>query len=290
MKIQIMGAGALGCLYGYMLSKGGYEVVFVAKGEQYKALEEKGLRITGIEEDEIDVYVTNKPESSDLVFLTVKAYDTMNAAKMLRSVKFDAVCSLQNGVGNEEILARFFENVVGGVTTYGANIAEPGRIVYAGRGKTLIGNYRGEYAEAFYEVLSSSKVNVEVVDDINERIWEKAAINAVINPITAICRVRNGMIAEMQEIWEIAERTAIECEEILSRMGYEIDVRAMVRDVALKTSENRSSMLQDVEKGKKTEVEFINGAFVKMAEKFGINAVYNRILLNLVRGIELGVD
>ena len=289
MRIQIMGAGALGCLFGYFLLEGGYDVIFVARGKQYEALKENGLRITGIEEGTFRVNAVKKPENSDLVFLTVKAYDTLNAARMLRNVKFRAVCSLQNGVGNEEILAEFFENVVGGVTTYGANIAEPGKVVYAGKGRTILGNYRGDYAEVFHEVLSNCGVEAEISEKIEEKIWEKASINAVINPLTAICRVKNGKIVEIPELWELAEKTGKECERILAEMGYRIDVVGMVREVALKTSENRSSMLQDIEKGRRTEVEFINGAFVKAGEKLGIDPVCNRILLKLVRGIELGM-
>ncbi len=290
MKVQIMGAGALGCLFGYFLVKGGYDVVFVARGEQYRALKDEGLRVTGILDDEIEVNVVDKPENSDVVFLTVKAYDTANACRMLKEVRFDGICSLQNGVGNEEILSKFFDNVVGGVTTYGANIVEPGKIAYAGKGRTLIGNYKGDRAELFYKILLKSGVNVEIVDDINEKIWEKAAVNAVINPITAICRVKNGKIVQVDQIWDIAEKTALECMKILKKMGYEIDVVKLVRDVATKTSENRSSMLQDIEKGKRTEIEYINGAFVRKGEEMGIQPIYNRILLNLVRGIELGMD
>ncbi len=289
MKIQIMGAGALGCLFGYFLLKGGYEVVFVARGKQYEALKEKGLRITGIEEDMFRVHVVREPENSDLVFLTVKAYDTLNAARMLRKIRFDAICSLQNGVGNEEILLELFENVVGGVTTYGANIAKPGKIVYAGKGKTILGDYRGDFAEVFCEILLKSGVEAEISGNIKEKIWEKASINAVINPLTAICRVKNGKIVEIPELWELAEKTGKECERILAEMGYRIDIVETVREVAMKTSENRSSMLQDVEIGRRTEVEYINGAFVRAGEKFGIDAVYNRMLLKLVRGIELGM-
>lgn len=290
MKIQIMGAGALGSLFGYFLLKGGYDVIFVARGEQYRALKERGLRVTGIEEYEDEVYVTRRPENSDLVFLTVKAYDTLEASKMLRDVRFDAVCSLQNGVGNEEILAEFFENVVGAITTYGANLAEPGKVVYAGKGKTVLGNYKGDYAQVFFEVLSNSGVDAEIVNDIEEKIWEKAAINAVINPITAICRFNNGKVVEIPEIWEIAKRTAAECQEILMKMGYRVDIVKTVKEVALKTSENRSSMLQDIEKGRKTEVEFINGAFVRKGGEVGVDAHYNRTLLSLIRGIEFGLD
>ena len=290
MKIQIMGAGALGSLFGALLLRAGFDVVFVARGEQLTALKNRGLRVSGLMEETFEVNAVGEPVDSDLVFLTVKAYDTEKAAQQLRNVKFRAICSLQNGVGNEEILARHFDNVVGGVTTYGANLIEPGHIMYAGEGVTFLGNFRGNGAGEFYDVLREAGVRVEVVDDIERRIWEKACINAVINPITAVCRVRNGKIVEVPELWGVARRVAKECGEVMERMGYSVDVEGLAREVAERTAMNRSSMLQDIEKGRKTEIEFINGAFVKKARELGIEATYNEILLRLVRGIELGMD
>jgi len=246
--------------------------------------------VSGLMDEHFDVAALDRPVDSDLVFLTVKAYDTENAARQLEGTRFRAICSLQNGVGNEEILARHFENVVGGVTTYGANLREPGHVVYAGEGTTILGDFRGSGAEEFELVLREAGVNAEIVEDIERRIWEKACINAVINPITAVCRVRNGKIVEVPELWEVARRIARECREVMSRMGYDVDVESVARDVAVRTAMNRSSMLQDIEKGRRTEIDFINGAFVRRARELGIDATYNEIMVKLVRGIELGVD
>ena len=287
MKIEIFGAGALGSLIGAFLVKAGFDVVFVARGKQLEALKRK-LIISGIIEEEFDVYATDKPEDVDLVFLTVKAYDTEAAAKILKETDFKAICSLQNGVGNEEILMKYFENVVGGVVTYGANLIEYGHVMFAGEGEIHLGDFRGNYAGKFCEVLRRADLNVHVVDDIQKRIWVKAAVNAVINPITAICRVKNGKILE-KDLWDIAEKIAKECEKVLKAKGFHVDVIKLVREVASKTAENRSSMLQDIEKGKRTEIDFINGAFVKEAEKMGIKATYNEIMTKLVRGMELGM-
>ncbi len=287
MRIEIFGAGALGSLIGALLLKAGFDVIFVARGKQFEALKRK-LKVSGIMNEEFDIYVTDKAEDADFVFLTVKTYDTENAAKSLSEVKFKAICSLQNGVGNEEILMEYFDNVVGGITTYGANLKEYGHVVFAGEGEVFLGNFKGNYAEKFKEILREANIKAEVVDDIKKRIWVKAAINAVINPLTAICRVKNGKILE-KDLWFIAERIGKECEEILSLLGYDADVVNAVKEVAIKTSENRSSMLQDIERGKRTEIDFINGAFVRQARKFGINAIYNEMMLKLIRGIELGM-
>ncbi|AIY91076.1 ketopantoate reductase family protein [Geoglobus acetivorans] len=290
MTVMVFGAGALGSLIGALMLKSGQDVVFIARGEQFRALREGGLRVSGLMDGEFEVEVYSRPVDADLVFLTVKAYDTEKAAELLRNVSFEGICSLQNGVGNEDILSSYFSAVVGGVTTYGANLKEPGHVVYAGEGMTFLGDWKGDAARNFADVLKKAGMNVEVVGDIGKRIWEKAAINAVINPLTAICRVRNGKIVEIPQIWTIAKKLAGECEAILDRLGFHVDVENVARDVALRTSLNRSSMLQDVEKGKRTEVEFINGAFVRKGRELGIDAIYNEMMVNLIRGMELGMD
>jgi len=284
-----MGAGALGCLFGYLIQKAGYDVVFVARGNQLKALR-KGLRVSGLVEDFVKVDVTDKPKDADVTFVTVKAYDTETAAKQLAKVRCDIVCSLQNGIGNEEMLMRYLKSVVGGVTTYASNLVEYGHIEYAGEGVTFVGNLSGEITEevlTVVEVLRSSKINAEAVSDIRKRIWLKAVINSAINPITAICRVRNGKVVEVPELWKIAERIIREGEEVMKALGFDVeDLASIVREVAIKTKDNRSSMLQDIERGKRTEIDFINGAIVKVAEELGIDVPFNRLMYWLVKGVE----
>jgi 2-dehydropantoate 2-reductase len=289
MRVQIMGAGALGCLFGALIQQAGYEVVYVARGKQYEALK-KRLRVSGLMEAEFLVKASSKPVDADVTFVTVKAYDTENAARALAEIDPGIVCSLQNGVGNEGILMRYLNKVIGGTTTYGANMLEPGHIVFAGKGVTYIGEMDGSITEevrVVEKVLKNSYIEVEVVEDIRRRIWEKAAINACINPITALARVRNGKIAEVKELWDIAEKIAEECEAVMTTLGFETArLKEVVREVAIKTASNRSSMLQDIEKGKRTEIDFINGAFVAKGEEAGVDVVYNRIMWEMVKGVE----
>jgi len=289
MKVQIMGAGALGCLFGYFIQKAGYNVVFVARGRQYKALKNK-LKVSGLINDEIKVNVKDKPEDADITFVTVKAYDTENVAKLLRKVNCGIVCSLQNGIGNEEILQRYLKNVLGGVTTYASNLIEYGHIEFAGEGVTYIGSLDGEITEdvlTVVEVLKSSKMNAEIVNNIREKIWLKAVINSVINPITALCKVRNGKIIDIPELWKIAEELAKEGENIMKALGFNVkNLIEEVKEVILATRNNKSSMLQDIERGKRTEIDFINGAIVKVAEQLGINVPYNRMMWLLIKGVE----
>jgi len=289
MKVQIMGAGALGCLFGYFIQKAGYNVIFVARSRQYEALKNK-LKVSGLINDEIKVNVKDKPEDADITFVTVKAYDTENVAKLLRKVNCGIVCSLQNGIGNEEVLQKYLRNVLGGITTYASNLIEYGHIEFAGEGITYIGSLDGEITEdvlTVVEVLKSSKMNAEAVNNIREKIWLKAVINSVINPITALCKVRNGKIIEIPELWKIAEELAKEGENVMKALGFNIkNLIEEVKKVILATRNNKSSMLQDIERGKRTEIDFINGAIVKVAEQLGIDVPYNRMMWLLIKGQE----
>ncbi|AIG98695.1 ketopantoate reductase family protein [Archaeoglobus fulgidus] len=290
-RVQIMGAGALGSLVGALIQLAGYDVIFVARGKQLEALK-NGLRVSGLKNAELKVYCTSQPEDADITFVTVKAYDTETVAKKLAEVDAGVVCSLQNGVGNEEILAKYCRKVLGGVTTYGANLKDYGHVVYAGEGYTYVGEMDGRVsgeAEMVADVLRDAGIRAEAVEDIEFRIWAKAVVNAAINPITAICRVKNGEVVRNPHLWEVARAVADEGRQVMARMGYEFDAASEVRKVAEMTAENRSSMLQDLERGKRTEVEFINGAIVKKGEEFGIDCAVNRTLLNLVRGVESGL-
>ncbi len=289
MRIQIFGAGALGSLIGYMIQKAGYDVVFIARGKQLEALKRK-LVVKGLIDDEVNVDARSKPGDADLTLLTVKAYDTEFAAKTLAKVKCGIVCSLQNGIGNEEILLKYLKNVVGGVTTYGANIVDYGIVEFAGEGQTFVGDFDGYNAKAVAEILNNSKIKTEVVKDIKRRIWLKAVINAAINPITALCNVRNGKVVEVDELWNLAFKLAKEGENVMKAIGFKIEdneVVNAVKDVAIKTRNNKSSMLQDFEKGKRTEIEFINGAIVDAGKKLGLDVSINEVMLKLVRGAEI---
>lgn len=284
--IQIMGSGALGSLIGGLLQISGKEVVFVAKGKQLEALKKK-LVITGLIEAELTVKVSEKPVDAEITFFTVKAYDTDTAGRILSKVNPGIVCTLQNGIEVEEILRKHVKKVIRGVTTYGANLANYGKVVYAGKGIVYLP--KQEEGKVVAKVLREANFSVEIVDDIEFRVWAKAVVNSVINPLTAICRVRNGFIVENENLWRIAKEVAKEGEEMMRKLGYEFNAVEEVMRVAKMTSNNKSSMLQDVLRGKRTEIDFINGAIAKKCRELGVECFYNEILWKLIRGIEDGI-
>ena len=288
-RVQIMGAGAIGSLFGALIQLAGFKVHYVARGKQLEALKTSGLTLNGLLEAHLEVNVSENPVDAELTIVAVKAYDTENAAKILSKVDPGVTFTIQNGIGNVEILSNYLERVVGGITTYGANLTAPGIVNFAGKGVVLAGNdgYVSDDAKFVIEVLRKAGFDCEAVKDISFRIWSKAIVNAAINPLTAICRVRNGKIVEVEELWEIARSVIEEGKEVLRVMGMpEVDFFEMVREVAMKTSENRSSMLQDIENRKRTEIDFINGEIVRKAKELGLKAPVNELLVKLVKGVE----
>ncbi|MEM1578240.1 MAG: 2-dehydropantoate 2-reductase [Archaeoglobaceae archaeon] len=285
--IQIMGAGALGCLIGALLQLHGKEVIFVARGKQLQALKDK-LVLMGLKSVELKVKAVEKPENAEITFFTVKAYDTEEAARILSKVDPGIVCTLQNGIGVEKIIGKYLKTVVRGVTSYGANLADYGKIIYAGEGCVYLPSTT--QGKKVAKVLEDANIRVELVDNIDFRVWAKAVVNAAINPLTAICRVRNGIIVENENLWSVAVKIAEEGELLMQKIGYKFDAISEVRKVAEMTAKNRSSMLQDIERGRRTEIDYINGEIVKKCREFGLKCEVNEIVWKLVKGIENGIN
>lgn len=281
--IQIMGAGALGSLLGALIQLSGYDVVFVARGKQLEALK-KGLVVSGLIKAELKVKAVEKPCNAELTLFTVKAYETEEAGKVLSKVDPGIVLTVQNGIGVENILRKYVKKSLRGVTSYGANLLDFGHVVYAGEGSIYLPNT--ELGREAFRILKDSKLNMELVNDIEFRIWAKAVVNSVINPLTAICRVRNGRIVENEHIWSLALQIAKEGEELMRKIGYEIDAVSEVKRVALLTAKNRSSMLQDLEKGERTEIDYINRVIIEKCKELGLNCSANEFVYKIVKGIE----
>jgi len=281
--IQIMGAGALGSLLGALIQLSGYDVVFVARGKQLEALKKK-LTVSGLIETELKVKAVEKPTDAELTFFTVKAYDTEGAARALSKTDPGIVCSVQNGLGVEYVLKKYVERVVRGVTSYGANLRDFGHVVYAGEGCIYLPN--NPLGREVRRILAHAKLNLELVENIEFRIWAKVVLNSAINPLTAICRVRNGRIVENEYIWNLASKIAKEGEELMKRLGYEFDAISEVRKVAMATAKNRSSMLQDIEKGKRTEIDYINGVLIEKCRELGLNCCANEFVYKIIKGLE----
>jgi 2-dehydropantoate 2-reductase len=209
------------------------------------------------------------------------------------------VWSTQNGMGNYEAMAAVVEKdrIVGGSTTLGANELGPGHVHHAGEGDTFIGELDGSISARVEQIagkLTAAGIKVEVRDDIQKIIWSKLIINVGINALTAILKVRNGVLVEHQPSTSLMEAAVSEAVRVAAGQGIAFDeaqIQQRVKEVARLTARNRSSMLQDMLAGRRTEIDYINGAIARLGDA-PINrallgdAPINRALCDLVRALE----
>jgi 2-dehydropantoate 2-reductase len=300
MKVLVFGAGSVGSAVGALLAAK-HAVTLLCRPDHVKAINERGLRVTGKREMLVKnitgVMDLDGVEAPDLVLLTVKAYDTASAAKALKEVVSPrtVVVSLQNGLDNIDIVqGAFGERAVVGLTSIGITMLGPGEVRWAGEGDTVMGSPSGHKgtAQRVASILTEAGLPTRTTDDIRSEVWLKAIVNASINPITALVRKENGAILEIPELLALSQAACAEGARAAEANGIALscaDPFDRVREVLRSTASNRSSMLQDVERGKRTEIDQINGALAEKGEGKGVPMPVNRALWALVRS-QLSAD
>jgi len=299
MNFLIAGPGAMGCLFAARLKKAGHEVTLLDyRPERASKINEQGIRVEGVTgEYNIHVHVTTEDimEYPDLVLVCVKAHQTQKAAEKIKALLGQEirVLTLQNGVGNVEILSEVFgtEKVLGGTTAEGATLLDPGHIRHAGQGDTIIGpegKSNGPVAR-IVSAFTSAGFNSRSVKNVNDLIWGKLIINVGINALTAITRLKNGRLAEINGTKAVMEKAVQEAVAVANAKNIDLpypDPQERVREVCRATAGNIASMLQDVLQKRITEVGFINGAIVREGEALGIHTPVNYTLTCLVETIQ----
>ncbi len=302
MKIACIGTGALGSLYAGYLARGGEEVFAVdIQQEIVSAIRKDGIRINMPEGQEVSVPVragTSPAEAgpADLVIFLPKSKQTREAAESARCLFGpDTVgLTIQNGLGNPEAIEAVIGEgrILAGVTINGSTLLGPGRILHAGRGDTVIGEMRGgpspraeKIAAAFTRAGLPTRTSAEVWNDV----WGKLLVNVGVNALTAVTRLRNGILLEHAETREILRGLVEEAERVARAKGVRLPYDHAVEKAEAgcrATAANFSSMLQDVLARRETEVDYINGAIVREGEKLGIPTPVNRTITGLVKAIE----
>ena len=309
-SVAIVGCGALGGVFAGLLASAGLNVVVVARSEeQRKRIAEEGLRMLENGHETAlrlracaDLPVQDGKEAFDLILVLVKAFDTEAVAARLagRISPETPVLTLQNGLGNAEALAARLrpEQILAGVTTFGALRESPGAVRLTGRGECVIGAWppglpgnrtAQRHTGPVAELLSSAGIPCTAAPNVLPVLWKKLAVSAVINPLTAILRVPNGellhrpelhpLIAEIvEEVWRVAARHRIP-------LPTPPELVEEVRRVCRGTAANRSSMLRDLEEMRPTEIDSINGAVVRLGRERGALAPANLALASLVQAM-----
>ena len=299
-KIAIVGPGAMGCLFASLLSEAGHEVWLLDRSPQRaREIARSGVHIEGIGGARI-VHPRISARAADiggvdLVFMWVKAYDTASAVESISDLLTERtqVITLQNGHGNAQTIQRFASSsgVIAGATSHGATLLGVGQVRHAGTGDTVIGRLGADADDRVRQVaalLTTAGIDTRVSDQIEGALWRKLVINAAINPLTAITRLRNGQLLESPETLRLLDSVVEEAKGILSRADVDLpgpDMGEQVRAVCRATAANQSSMLQDVERGRRTEINAINGALVALATDLSLGAPINELLTNLVSAL-----
>jgi len=301
MKIAVVGPGAIGCLFAAFLSKTEAEVWLLDKdGQRASIIQEQGIKLEGLSGNwlaKVNVtHETEKIKAADLIIISVKSYDTKAAILHAKNlVKPETmVLTLQNGLGNIEIISEVVgpERVIGGITSQGATLLDIGYSRHAGKGETVIGRIDGKIPvqlRQIREIFNKASLETRISRDIKGLIWSKLIINVGINALTGITRLNNGRLVEFPGTRKILRDAVTEAVKVAKKKRIKLiydDPLAKVEAVCEATSANVSSMLQDVLKNKKTEIDFINAVIVREGQSLGIPTPVNSVLVDLVKTLE----
>lgn len=303
MRILVVGAGAIGMLFAGLIKLGGGDVCILTRRREA----EKAIKSMGVIIDSGESVLIARPDCStdpatardaETCLICVKSYDTEMVSKNI-APHLSSTClvvTLQNGLNNVETLSRIFgaHRVIAGYTIHASTAMDINKVFHAHSGETVLGRHPRtstelKQIEAVAEELTSHGIPTSTTPNVFPKMLSKLIVNSAINPLTAILRVRNGELLELPSLRELIEEVVREGVEASSELGIQLnvdEVKELVFEVIRKTASNRSSMLQDIENGRLTEIEFINGALVRIMERAGKDAPANRLLTRLVHSLE----
>ncbi|MCF6290355.1 MAG: ketopantoate reductase family protein [Desulfobacterales bacterium] len=305
MEIVIVGAGAIGRVFGALLSRGGHRVWFVETREDVvEAINRNGIEIMdiGVEDPGAMTRVPARAVNNgqeikqcDLVILAVKSFDTRAAVKgVAHLVAEDSpVLSLQTGLGNLEIMEKVVgrDNIIGGFTFMAGIGLGPGRVKHSGLGDTLIGELTGQPTpriERLSQVLTRSGIPTEVTREVKEKLWCKVIVYSAINSVSAVLRMRNGMLLQNMESITLMKRLVDEGRAVAEACDIDIrqDLYELLFDICNRTAANMSSMLQDVVNRKRTEVDALNGMLCAYGTEQRVATPTQQTMVQLVKLVE----
>jgi 2-dehydropantoate 2-reductase len=293
MKIAVMGAGAVGCYYGGMLARAGHDVVLIGRPQHVEAVERQGLRLEAQTFDE-RIRVSASTEGSavqgaQLVLFCVKSTDTESGAAAIKPyLAPDAlVLSLQNGVENAHRLRALLPREVAAAVVYvGTEMAGPGHVRHHGRGELVI--EQSKASDDVARALIAAGVPTDISDNVGGALWAKLILNCAYNALSAITQLPYGPLVKDDGVTVVVRELVDECVAVAKADGVTIpgDVHAVVRKIAETVPGQYSSTAQDLARGKRSEIDHLNGLIVRRGEALGVATPANRLLHAIVKLIE----
>jgi 2-dehydropantoate 2-reductase len=291
MEIIVLGAGAIGSLYGAKLAPGN-DVTLVGRAEHAAAINSHGLRIEGLEPQVVRVSAAPGIEQigqDALILLTTKVPGSAAALEPVAPLVRDdtTILCLQNGLGSEQIARKALGNrgiVLRGITQFGAIFERPGVIQYMAGGYTLVEQH--QRSDRVAAALTAAGLDCRISPSIAAEVWHKLVFNCVINPITAILGCEVGGVAN-PELNPLKQLVIDECLAVAATQGLTFEVDFMREITALfGASRNIVSMLQDLRRGHRTEIDYMNGAVAALGSQHGLPCPVNHALTAIIKAME----
>lgn len=300
MKICVVGCGAVGSIFAAHLARKGEAEVYaydVAK-EHVEAIQKHGLRISGAADFTAVVKATTDAQEipiCDFGIVATKSTHTRTAIAATAHLfpETAAVCSVQNGVGNEEIIAKHVRYVIRGTTFPAGHVIEPGHVGYDIQGDTWIGPFEPSHTpmdrvQALSDMLNRSGLRIIPLEDARGAQWTKLIFNAATNPVGALTLLHHGAATRLPATGQLFDDLISEGMAVAKALGIDLhgNPRDLVQKGASAPGKHKASMLQDVLSHRQTEVDFMNGAIVHWGEKLGIPTPLNQTMWALIKGLE----
>ena len=295
--VGIVGAGAMGSLFAFLLHPYATVVMYETNKSTVNDIKKNGLSIEyNTQTHAINPMISNNPgilAHADCIFIFVKSFATKSAIEAIKPyIKSDAIIiTLQNGIGNVPVIQSMTTNpLVYGTTTIGATRLTAAKVRFGGEGQIIIGGDSYRHNSFLYSLLQKAGLQVTITQNPDKALWEKAIVNAAINPLGAILEVPNGALLYHDYIKDIMRNIIMEAADVGLAQGIDIrgnDMIITTFQVCTNTKNNYCSMLQDISAKRITEIDYINGAIIKTAMHYGIATPYNATVYRLVKYKEL---
>lgn len=294
MKVAVMGAGAVGCYYGAMLARAGHEVVLIGRPSHVEAVRANGLRLETKAFDEqvpLDASTdASAVQGADLVLFCVKSTDTESAAAQVRPhlAPGALVLTLQNGVDNDERVRAALpsHDVAAAVVYVATEMAGPGHVKHHGRGELVIAPSRR--SDEVARALIAAGVPTQISDNVRGALWAKLVLNCAYNALSAVSQLPYGELVQGAGVNDVIRDVVAECLAVAKAEGIVIpgDVDAAVRAIAQTMPSQYSSTAQDLARGKRSEIDHLNGLVMRRGEALGVPTPANRVLFVMVKLLE----
>ena len=291
MQIVVLGAGAIGSLYGAKLVSDN-DVTLVGRPDHVREIEANGLRIEGIATETIRVRASTEVKQLQpdaLILLTTKVPATASALEPIAPlVQADTtIIALQNGLNSDRIARAALGDrgvVLRGISQFGAIFERPGMIRYMVKGYTLLENH--ERSPRIAEVLNAAGLDCRIANDITTEVWRKLVFNCVVNPVTTIIGSEVGEIVDPR-LDRLKQLIIEECIAVADAEGVALEMD-FLREInaAYAGSRNMVSMRQDLLCGRNTEIDYLNGAIAELGARHGLECPVNHALTSIIKGME----